>query len=331
VNSNVAAERQRLVDRYAAFAADEARGVSEIYERLALAIAGSPELLAFLVSLPVPRRQPNLFLAAIRHLHGIPDSVDRLVQLVRHDPGRIRGLMLSRTTQTNEPARCAVLLPLLAQLPQPLALLEVGASAGLCLLPDYYRYDYGRIRIGSDVAASDGAPIFRCKTSGAAPLPKALPRIVWRRGLDLNPIDLRSDAEVAWLETLVWPGQDERARGLRAAIDVARREMPPVVKGDLLADLEPLMATAPSDATLVVFHTAVLAYIASQERRDGFVETVRKSGAVWISNEVPGVFPSFAQSAPSSPRRGLFLMMRDGVPVAWTGPHGQSIDWFGPP
>jgi hypothetical protein len=45
--------------------------------------------------------------------------------------------MLSRSTQTNEPARCATLLPVLAQLPQPLALNEVGASAGLCLLPDF--------------------------------------------------------------------------------------------------------------------------------------------------------------------------------------------------
>ncbi len=40
---------------------------------------------------------------------------------------------MSKRTQTNEPGRCAVLLPLLAALPQPLALLEVGASAGLCL------------------------------------------------------------------------------------------------------------------------------------------------------------------------------------------------------
>jgi hypothetical protein len=49
---------------------------------------------------------------------------------------------MKRRTQTNEPARCATLLPLLALLPQPLALLEIGASAGLCLLPDLYSYKY---------------------------------------------------------------------------------------------------------------------------------------------------------------------------------------------
>jgi hypothetical protein len=58
----------------------------------------------------------------------------------------LRPVMFERSTQTNEPARCAALLPLLvlARLPQPLALLEVGATAGLCLLPDFYAYDYGK-------------------------------------------------------------------------------------------------------------------------------------------------------------------------------------------
>ena len=150
-------------------------------------------------------------------------------------------------------------------------------------------------------------------------------------GLDLNPIDLRSADDTAWLETLVWPGQEERIQGLRAAIDIARFEVPKIVRGNLLTDLEPLIATAPNDATLVVFHTAVLAYVTSQERRDQFAETVRNANAVWISNEVPGVFPSFATAASLSPARGRFLMMLDGTAVAWTGPHGQSIDWLRSP
>ena len=56
----------------------------------------------------------------------------------------------TRATQTNEAGRCAVLLPVLAALPQPLALLEVGASAGLCLYPDRYAYRYGDQLVGRD-------------------------------------------------------------------------------------------------------------------------------------------------------------------------------------
>src|SRR6266571_1473740 len=85
--------------------------------------------------------------------------------------------------QTNEPARCATLLPALAQLPPPLALIEVGASAGLTLLVDRYSYDYA----GHRIAGQDSlAPTLRCSPRGPVPLPARLPEIAWRAGLDLD-------------------------------------------------------------------------------------------------------------------------------------------------
>jgi hypothetical protein len=169
-------ELQRISERYLRFAADEARGQSEVYERLALAVAASGEALAFLASLPAEKRQPNLFLAAVRHLRGVPQGEDRLTEIVRREHQRIRAVMLCRTTQTNEPARCSVLLPLLAQLRPPLALLEVGASAGLCLILDRYGYDYGAHRIEPPASAGIAAPVFPCATRGAVPLPTRVPR-----------------------------------------------------------------------------------------------------------------------------------------------------------
>ena len=314
-----------LANRYRRFATDEALGVSPHYERLAREIADSAAILRFLTDLPAARRQPNLLLGAATLIAGRAPDIASLTDMVTHRPDALRATMLKRTTQTNEPARCAVLLPLLAALPQPLALIEVGASAGLCLLPDRYGYDWGHVRIAP---ASPDAPVFRCAVTGPAPLPAAPPRIVWRAGLDLNPLDVMSDEDLAWLNALIWPEQEDRRANLRAALAVARRDPPRVVRGDLLRDLKPLMAEAPAEATLVVFHTAVLAYVTPSEERQRFVDTVRGSRAVWISNETPRVFPDIAARASQPAPHWRFLLAVDGEPKAWTGPHGQSLEWL---
>ena len=76
--------------------------------------------------------------------------------------------MRARRTQTNEPARCAVLLPLLAQLPQPLALVDVGASAGLTMLFDRYSYDYAGHRLAGRRPGRAGAALPADRAGAAA-------------------------------------------------------------------------------------------------------------------------------------------------------------------
>jgi len=87
-------------------------------------------MLTFLGTLPVAKRQPNLLFAAARYLLGEPADLAALRMLARQRRDELAGTVLARRTQTNEPARCATLLPALALLPGPLALIEVGASAG---------------------------------------------------------------------------------------------------------------------------------------------------------------------------------------------------------
>jgi hypothetical protein len=130
-----------------------------------------------------------------------------------------------------------------------------------------------------------------------------------------------------WLETLVWPEQQGRRERLRAAIEVARRDPPRVVRGNLLKDLETLLRQVPPGLTTVVFHTAVLAYV-NECGRQQFRQAMLASGAVWISNEAPGIFPGIASKLSSKLRRDRFLLSVDGEPVAWTAPHGQSLDWI---
>jgi hypothetical protein len=318
----------RIAVSYRRFAELEADGRSPLYAALARGVADDTAVLAFLEPLPAAKQQPNLLLAAVRHLCGTPRDWAHFRTLLLDNADAVRALMLSRRTQTNEPARCATLLPVLARLPQPLALLEVGASAGLCLLPDHYSYCYGSHCVAPASPSRMPAPLFACDASASTPLPEAVPHVVWRGGLDLNPIDLDSPDDVAWLETLVWPEQVERLARLRAAIAIARDVRPMVVQGDLLVDLPALAAQVPKAATLVVFHSAVLGYVADHAARLRFSETVRGLGAVWISNEAPMVFPAIAAAVDRGDARGRFLLAVDGDPLAWTHSHGATIEWL---
>jgi hypothetical protein len=125
----------RLARRYAVFAEKEARGKCPLYEELALGVACDRPTSEFLATLPAAKQQPNLLFAAVRFVCGTPHGWQDFRQRLHDHKRRVAAVMLARSTQTNEPARCATLLPVLASLPQPLALIEVGASAGLCLIP----------------------------------------------------------------------------------------------------------------------------------------------------------------------------------------------------
>ncbi|RZU74138.1 hypothetical protein EV384_2580 [Micromonospora kangleipakensis] len=305
---------------YTEFAAREAHAVSPAYERLALAVSRDDEVLALLGTLPPTKRQPSLLFGVVRLLGGpVEDPAAFHDYTVANWPA-IAAEMRSRATQTNEPGRCAVLLPVLAALPQPLALLEVGASAGLCLYPDRYAYRYGDHQRGS------GEPVLECAATGMAP-PTRLPDVVWRAGLDLNPLDVSDPADLAWLDALIWPEHTHRRARLRAAAAVAAAEPPVLMRGDLVDDLPALAAQVPAGATLVVFHTSVL-YQVPAPRRAAFVEVVRGLPGHWIANEAPDVLRHEALPEPPGGAHHNVLAL-DGTPLAWTRGHGQALSWFG--
>ena len=310
----------KLADVYRDFAEREARGVSPVYERLALAVAWDGELLNLLDALPTGKRQPNLLFAVVRLLGGpVEDPAEFRRYLLGNWPV-IGAEVRSRAVQTNEVGRCAVLLPVLAALPQPLALLDVGASAGLCLYPDRYAYRYG------DHVVGGGDPVLDCAATGLVP-PTRVPEVVWRAGLDLNPLDVTDPADVAWLDALIWPEHAERRARLRAAAAVVAAEPPLLLRGDAVDDLAALAARAPAGATLVVFHTSVL-YHLFEPRRAAFVEVVRRLPGHWIAAEAPDVLPH--GPLPEPPDGALYnVVALDGRPLAWARSHGQAMAWFG--
>ena len=223
---------------YRHFGTVDAPGNSECYAEWSVGIADDPELLRRIDEWPHNKRQPLLMLAAARFLGArISPYPDFRAFLDAHwaDVSRI---VLSRATQTNEAGRCATLLPSLAQIAaaggRPLALIEVGASAGLTLFPDRYGYEYdagARVtRLAPAGAAPGSYPVLGCAVTGPVPLPAELPQVVWRAGIDLNPLDVRNPDDVAWLEALIWPEQDFR-RETAAPGDRGRPGRPAAARG----------------------------------------------------------------------------------------------------
>jgi hypothetical protein len=289
-----------VADRYRRFAEVEAAPVSPRYAQLAAGIAADAEVLTFLAELPAGK--------------------------VLADADRVRTTMLTRATQTNEPARCAALLPLLAGFPGPLTLIEVGASAGLCLHPDRYAYDYDGVRIGGP------SPVqLTCATSGPVPVPARLPEVVGRIGIDLHPLDPADADDRAWLHALIWPGRHERHARLEAACGLAAAEPARMLTGHLLEQLPAAVALALEQGTAVVFHTAVLAYL-SDEERSAFAAQVGELPVRWISQEGPEVLPAVRDRLPDGARDAAELVLAvDGEPVARTAPHGGRLHWLAPP
>jgi hypothetical protein len=306
---------------YLDFGVREARGVSPTYERLSLAVAEDAGLLALIGSLPPAKRQPNLLFGVVRFQGGPVDDPVAFRSYVTTNWSAIEPEIRARATQTNETGRCAVLLPVLAALPQPLALLEVGTSAGLNLYPDRYAYRYGDHLIGS------GEPVLDCDLTGTVP-PARLPEVVWRAGLDLNPLDVTDPDDLAWLTALTWPEHEHRRARLRAAAAVAAADPPLLVRGDLVDALPDLAAKAPRDATLVVFHTSVL-YQVPPPRRTAFVELVRALPGHWLAVEAADVLD--LDGLPEPPGEGLHnVVALDGRPLAWARGHGQAVAWLTP-
>ena len=198
----------------------------------------------------------------------------------------------------------------------------MGASAGLCLLPDRYsyRYDDGT---ALDPVTGPADVLLPCALGPGSTAPSRLPEVVWRAGVDLAPVDVSDDDACAWLETLVWPEHDDRRTRLRQRWPSRAATRRALVQGDLLDVVGTLAAQAPRDATLVVFHSAVLAYL-DADARAAFVDLVGTLPGHWVSNEGAGVLPATAGLVRGEVERG-FVVLVDGVPRAYADPHGRSM------
>ena len=346
------------------FAEHECRGYSPLYEAICHAVADAPDVLDLVLAAPSSGRRPNVLLAAahdlvlrgvdhpLRPLYeraerheavDVAEAAGAFVDLVRRERSEVERLLSFRRTNTNECGRSAVLVPALrwatTEVGEPLALVDVGTSAGLNLRLDRYRIDYGN---GRSTGPADSPVVITCTSTGPAPVEAMAPAIVARIGLDREPVDLDDPAEVRWLLACVWPDTGRLAR-TRAAIDLARREPVEVVAGDAVDDLARTVDRLPDDVPLAVTTSWVLAYL-RPEARDHFVEQLaalsHDRAVVWISAEGPGVVPD-VKAPPATDDLGApsvtlsvlaATVFRDGTRERTTAlglchPHGSSLAW----
>ena len=130
---------------------------------------------------------------------------------------------------------------------------------------------------------------------------------------------------------LVWPEDDGRRAQLARAVEVARADPPYLLRGDLLEELSGLVERASAHGPVVVFHSAVIAYLTDEDReafRELMTGLVGDGRCHWVSNEGPRVLPSVTATTPQPVPAGRFVIGVDGRAVAFAHGHGRSLDWL---
>lgn len=251
-----------------------------------------------------------------------------LQRLLVDEAGHLRGYLAS-APQTNEVMRSAVLIGGYAAVAQatglPLALREIGASAGLNLLWDRFHYTLAAQTWG------DAASPVRVSSDwrGNAPcLPEHI-TIADRRGNDLLPVDLRDPAAVQRLRAYVWPDQTARAARLQGAIALAQQALPIVDAGDAAAWVEAQLAAPREGVATVLVHSVVWQYLppATRER----IEAALAATATRASHAAPLAWlrmEFFAPGAPAELRLTLWPEGRERT-LATAHPHGEWVEWIG--
>ena len=338
------------------FGEHQFRGYSPIYERIADAVAGDREVLELFRQAPPAAHLPPAPLGAVRYLlldglehplgevYGGRSDADPgplFLDLCRAERSSLLALLQTRRVQTNDCGRSAIIGPALTwvaeQLPGPYCLVDVGASAGINLLCERYRLDYGR---HGATGSPDSTVRISCEvTAGDPPIADRLPELTQRVGIDLSPIDLSDPADARWLLACVWPDTG-RAERVEASIRLAQQDLPMVIAGRADAVLPGVLAGLPAGATAIVTTTWAFGYFSLEERAQ-FVELLRAASArrpiAWVSAEGGGTVDALVDlgAGDSSGPDVLGAMLLNGGAdtvhlLGYVHGHGNWLDWRAP-
>ena len=316
--------------------------LSPTYEALSYAVAESDELLELARYCQVGQPIPNLFFSAVKRVladHPDDDLNDHYARCARdgkpttgldvafgdfcslHEH-EVRTLVQTRRVQTNEIRRCSYLMPAFGVIAnenpnRPLALVDVGASAGLNLLWDSYQYKYSD---NSRYGPADSAVLVDADTRTPMPrIPAQFPTVSFRLGIDLSPVDLSDDEEYQWMMALVWPDHTDRAKLLAAARNIWLESPPEIVAGDAVAVLPSVLTRVPEDSTLCIFHCHTLNQF-PVEARAAFHEILMRESERRTVYHVPSEGERMSVDRMENGETSTILSARRNA-------HGRWIEW----
>jgi len=203
---------------------------------------------------------------------------------------------------------------------------ELGASAGLLLLWDRYRYRYAAAGWGSEEATLELAGVERGRVP--AELLRVVPRVRRRAGIDRNPLDLSDPGDLLLLKSFVWAGQDDRLARLDAAAEAMRDDPPELVRGDLVELLPHELARRDDGALTVVLNSAALGYV-DEAGRQTVRDALERAGADGQLAYVTATRPATG----SHLYWGLVIELWPGShrrELAYADFHGAWLDWRRP-
>ncbi|MFS0731819.1 DUF2332 family protein [Curtobacterium sp. 1P10AnD] len=326
-------------DRYAAYA-DRIQAVSPSYAAWARSL--DDDLVALLDSVPEQRRQPELVFAVARRMGADPADPHALRALAREARPALAARLASATVQANDPRRLAPVVPLFAALAasssEPIGLVDAGAAAGLCSIPDRVTLDYtvvdrGGERVRMHTPTAEGSLLHLVADArGAVPAPAVRPIAVAARvALDPNPIDLGEPGAFDRLVEAVPPEATDRTALMRAAASAALAVPPVRLRGSLPGDLDRALDHLPDGCEPVVLTTGTLVYVPGADRQR-VVDRLAERGVRWVALERTGILEGVAATLPADVDRSdpdaFATVSLDGVAVAVSDAFGTRIRWL---
>src|SRR6202044_3360628 len=265
-----------LAQVYRHFGEIDAAETSPLYERVAVALSESGEALRAIEAAPARKRHPTVILAALHDL----------------------ALAGRAPTRADETGRCAVLYPAIAEATRrvganAVGLIDVGCSAGLNLNVDRVGITYSN---GQSLGDPSSPVQLSSSIVGHRPIPtRAMPEVVARVGVDLDPVEVTDADDARWLRACLWPDQPERIARLEAEMALAATAPPLLLRGDAVEVLPDAFAHVPAGALPVVTTTWALSRFPLESRLrflNRLDEAATGRAVAWVSVEGVGVEPA---------------------------------------